>query len=749
MPPRQKYNHCAMSSLDSLLSLNEAQKRAVTAPEGQTLVLAGPGSGKTKVLTQRIAFLIHEMGVPADRILAVTFTNKAAREMESRLEKLLPEQVKGLWLGTFHANCARILRRESKYLPFSEYFVIMDADDQLGIIKKVLKELNIDDKSFRPAGVHAAISKAKNNLLTADDFPEVNYRDAVVKRVYAAYQESLRASNAVDFDDLLLETVKLLVDQPIVREKYSRMFHHVLIDEFQDTNVVQYELVKLLASHHGNLFVVGDEDQSIYRWRGADYRNVLRFEKDFPNCTKVLLEQNYRSTQRVLDAARGVIDQNNQRTAKHLFTHRGEGEKLILHEATDDRAEAEYVVETIRKGTRGNPAKGGNYAVMYRTNAQSRVLEEAFLHAGIPYRLVGAQRFYGRREVKDMIAYLRLVFNPDDEISLMRVINVPGRGIGDKTIALLLQTAHAQMKSAGQVLLDIGHEGLDTPRYAHLAGRSGLVLADFGGMLSNWRSLVQQEISLPELFDRIVKDTGYQEYLQDGTDEGFERWENVAELRRLAMEYQDRGLIAFLENLALVSDQDTLPEEAANAPTLLTLHAAKGLEFPQVFIIGLDDGILPHSRSRDDPEEMAEERRLFYVGITRAMDKLYLVRADQRTMWGGYDSQIPSQFLDDIPEKLIDRSGEHRDRWQRGVYAPTRQSGSVSFFTSFKNASDPIVEQQFHPADKVRHPIWGEGTVMDSKLRDGDENVDVFFESVGFKRLAVSLAKLEKINRDS
>ncbi len=514
--------------------------------------------------------------------------------------------------------------------------------------------------------------------------------------------------------------------------------------------MVQYELVKLLASYHRNLFVVGDEDQSIYRWRGADYRNVLRFEQDYPNCTKVLLEQNYRSTQNVLDAARGVIDQNDHRTAKNLFTHRGNGEKLILHEATDDRAEADYVVETIRRGCLGNPAKGGNYAVMYRTNAQSRVLEEAFLTAGIPYRLVGAQRFYGRREVKDMIAYLRLVFNPDDEISLLRVINVPGRGIGDKTIALLLQAARAEMKSAGQIVLDLGHEGVDSKRYSSMSGRAGLALADFGGMLSNWRSLVQQGIPLPDLFDRIVKDTGYQDYLMDGTDEGQERWENVAELRRLAFEYRDQGLIAFLENLALVSDQDTLPEDAANAPTLLTLHAAKGLEFPQVFIIGLDDGLLPHSRSKDDPEEMAEERRLFYVGITRAMDRVYLVRADQRSMWGGYDSQIPSQFLDDIPEKLIQRTGEHRDRWERGVYSPSRQGGGyTSFFPQHGKSTTPEVEQQFRPADKVKHPIWGEGTVMDSKVRDGDETVDVFFESVGFKRLAVSMAKLEKLDRKS
>ncbi len=431
-----------MEPLDPLKNLNNPQRQAVTAGTGQILVLAGPGSGKTRVLTQRIAYLIQHMGVRPQNILSVTFTNKAAREMEHRLEALLPGQVQGIWLGTFHANCARILRRETDYLPFDRNFVIMDADDQLSIVRRAIKELNLDDKTFRPTGIHAAISKAKNNLVTAEDFPTNNYREEVTRRVYERYQALLRASNAVDFDDLMLETVRLLVDNPQVREQYARRFEHVLVDEFQDTNVVQYELLKLLSSAHRNIFVVGDEDQSIYRWRGADYRNVLRFEEDYPQTVKILLEQNYRSTQTVLNAAQGVINRNKFRTIKRLFSDRGSGETLTLYEAEDDKAEAEYVVETIRTAMQRSQTPAGNFAVMYRTNAQSRLLEEAFLRTGLPYRLVGAQRFYGRREVKDVIAYLRLVHNPRDEVSLDRVINVPPRGVGDKTLAGLQAGCH-------------------------------------------------------------------------------------------------------------------------------------------------------------------------------------------------------------------------------------------------------------------------------------------------------------------
>jgi DNA helicase-2/ATP-dependent DNA helicase PcrA len=729
--------------MDLLANLNPQQRQAVTAPPGQTLVLAGPGSGKTRVLTQRIAYLISEMGVPPYRLLAVTFTNKAAREMAARVQALVENNLEGIWLGTFHAMCARILRRESALLPFKSNFVIMDEDDQQTLIKRTLRELNIDDKLYRPVSVHAAISAAKNNLQSADDFPARNYREEVTARVYKRYQEMLVANNAVDFDDLLLEAVKLLRDNPQVRDAYAARFECVLVDEFQDTNLAQYELLKLLSSHHHNLFVVGDEDQSIYRWRGADYRNVLRFEEDYRNCQKILLEQNYRSTQTVLDAARAVIDRNTQRTPKHLFSDRGAGERIILYEAIDDHAEAAYVVDTIQQALSAHKAKGSDFAIMYRTNAQSRLLEEAFLRAAMPYRLVGAQRFYGRREVKDVIAYLRLVSNPSDEISLGRVINVPPRGIGDKTV-LGLQLAARQAKvTPGDVLLDLGEKGEKSNFWLAFNGRGANLLADVGNLLVDWQKL--REGPLPTLFDAIIDSTGYESYINDGTDEGKDRWDNVMELRRLAFEYAERGLVAFLENLALVSDQDTLPEKA-DAPTLLTLHAAKGLEFSQVFITGMDEGLLPHSRSRDDPEEMAEERRLFYVGITRAKNQLYLVRADQRSTFGSFEYSVPSRFLDDIPKEMILRQGAHTHATR------TRRTENFSTWvlppgpgSSAAAKSAPILAPRFKAGMHVKHAAWGEGLVVDVRLQDGDERIDVFFETAGIKRLLGSIANLEII----
>ncbi len=642
--------------MDILTDLNPQQRAAVSANPGPVLVLAGPGSGKTRVLTRRIAYLINHLGVSPFHILAVTFTNKAAREMQSRLDKLFEHSVQGLWLGTFHAMCARLLRREQKYLPFTSNFVIFDDDDQQSQIKRALKELNLDEKLYKPTSVRAAISTAKNNLLMPIDYPTSTYRDEVIARIYMRYQELLLASNGVDFDDLLLYTWKLLDENPTVREEYARRFEHVLVDEFQDTNLVQYELLRHLASVHQNIFVVGDEDQSIYRWRGADYRNVLRFEEDYEQSQKILLEQNYRSTQTVLDAAQAVIDRNRHRTPKKLrsMPERGTGEKISLFEAVDDYGEAAYVVDTIQQSVNRQRAKLGEFAVMYRTNAQSRLLEEAFLRAGLPYRLVGAMRFYGRREIKDLISYLRLVQNPADEVSLTRVINVPPRGIGEKTQIALQLAARQCQTSAGKLLLTLSEEGKDSPSW-DLIGRSAPLLADFGALVASWRAQMDT-LPLPVLFGRILDDLGYEDYINDGTEEGLSRWENVEELRRLTYEYEERGLTAFLENLALVSDQDTIPEEA-EAPTLLTLHAAKGLEFPNVIIVGMDDGMLPHNRSLDDPEEMAEERRLFYVGLTRAKNRLYLVRAAQRTTYGSFQDSIPSRFLEDIPGDLLLENG--------------------------------------------------------------------------------------------
>jgi DNA helicase-2/ATP-dependent DNA helicase PcrA len=716
--------------MDFLDKLNPQQRQAVTAGAGPVLVLAGPGSGKTRVLTQRVAYLIAHEGVRPYQMLAVTFTNKAAREMSNRVRDILGEMPsEGIWLGTFHSICARLLRRESEHLPFDERFVIYDEDDQLRVVKGAIRDLNLDDKTYRPQPVHAAISRAKNELIFPEDYPTQTYRDEVVKRVYMRYQEMLKQNNAVDFDDLLLWTAHLLSEYPSLRDKYAQRFLHVLVDEFQDTNFAQYVLLKHLAAIHNNIFVVGDPDQSIYRWRGADYRNVQRFEQDFPDAKVILLEQNYRSKQSILDAAMAIIDRNPHRRRKSLFTERGAGEKLFYYEALDDYSEAAFVVDTIASLVSSQTCEPGDCAVMYRTNAQSRLLEEAFLQARLPYRLVGAQRFYGRREVKDIIAYLRLVHNPADEISLDRVINLPPRGIGDKTILALHAAASGAGTSPSAVLMDL-RRGDVSPFWPQFTGRAALPLADFGGLLSDWRAEARTA-TVTELFDRITKDINYQAYIDDGTDEGAERWENVQELRRLTTEYQDRTLTDFLETVALISDQDTLTE-GKNAPTLLTLHAAKGLEFGAVFIVGLDDGILPHSRSFDEPEAMEEERRLFYVGLTRAKNRIYLLRALRRGGRGYAEETIPSRYLDDIPPELL--SGK-----ARGGRTSTSQNP-----TWLRPDAAPVIETEVHfrAGMRVQHPTWGEGIVLNSRLQDNDETVDVVFESVGIKRLAASLARL-------
>ena len=522
--------------MDFLNKLNPQQRQAVTAPDGPVLVVAGPGSGKTRVLTQRIAYLIASEGVRPWQILAVTFTNKAAKEMDSRVQAMLNEQAtEGMMLGTFHSICARILRREADHLPLQSNFVIFDSDDQERLTKTIIKEFNLNDKLYRASSIHAAISRAKNELILPDDYPTSNYRDEVVKRVYTEYQKRLIASNAVDFDDLLVYTARLLEENPAVRDKYAQRFRHVLVDEFQDTNIAQYALVKQLASHHKNIFCVGDPDQSVYGWRGADYRNVRRFEQDFPDAQVILLEENYRSRQNILDVAMGVIDRAANRRKKRLFTDRGAGEKIIYHEAYNDYDEAAFVAETVYQLTKTRQFEPGECAVMYRTNAMSRLIEEAFLQARLPYKLVGAQRFYGRREVKDVISFIRLVHNTADEASLGRVINAPPRGIGEKTLTTLYMVARQNGLTPGAVLLDLAR-GADSPFYKSFTGRAALPLADFGGMLANWVAFAATA-TIPELFDRILKDINYKEYIvEDESEESKERWENVQELKRLAME---------------------------------------------------------------------------------------------------------------------------------------------------------------------------------------------------------------------
>lgn len=740
-----RYNHQAMTqTLNS--HLNERQNQAVTAASGQALVLAGPGSGKTRVLTYRMAHLIQEIGVNPFHIMAVTFTNKAAREMGDRLDTLIGNKGHGLWLGTFHSVCGRILRREASVLPFDANYVIFDADDQLAIIKQIFKEYNINDKIYRPQSIHASISNAKNELIPAEDYTPGSAREELVAQVYQRYQKLLMQSNALDFDDLLLWSVRLLVEHDSVRQKYGQQFEHVLVDEFQDTNRAQYQLLRLLTSVHQNLFVVGDEDQSIYRWRGADYHNIIRFEKDYPKAKKILLEENYRSTQNILDAAQAVIRKNSNRTHKQLKSARGEAGPLIQYfEADDGHHEAEFVVNSIRKAMQSG-AHGRDFAIMYRTNAQSRLLEEAFLHASLSYRLVGAQRFYGRREVKDLIAYLRLIFNPADQISLLRVINVPRRGIGPKKLDDLAQAAFQGQTTSGSVLLDLARQGQKSAFWQPL-GRTVDALIPFARQLAKWTALLENG-TVSEVFDSILFDTDYQSYLDDGTEEGEIRWENVQELRKMSYEYNEKGMIEFLENLALVSDQDTI-QVNDNSPTLLTLHAAKGLEYKQVYIVGMDEGLIPHSRSIDsnDAEEMDEERRLLYVGMTRAKDNLWLIRADQRTQYGSFSYSTPSRFLEDIPGTLLQQQGlRNVTRYKAGATWKDAESFLSRLNTTSKRpAPEPPSqkEKRFAHPMRVTHAVWGEGMVLDSKIVDGCEIVEINFASVGLKRVDADLARLE------
>ncbi len=721
-----------------LEKLNAQQRQAVTADPGPVLVLAGPGSGKTRVLTHRIAYLVSHVGVPSNQIMAVTFTNKAAREMGNRVARLLDETAdkqtaarSSVSLGTFHSLCARMLRREAERLPFTREYVIYDDTDQESLIRASFKELNIDPKQVSTRKIHGGISRAKNELIELKDFSAENYNAEITRRVYERYQEKLRINNALDFDDLLLFAVRLLQENDDLRLQYQQRYRHILVDEFQDTNTAQYVLLRNLAGLQPDLFVVGDPDQSIYRWRGADYRNVHRFRQDYPDAQLILLEQNYRSTQTILDAAMAVIDRNPNRQPKRLFTERGEGVKITLHEAYDENDEAGYIVNTIANLTLMEKIDPGDCAVMYRTNAQSRALEEAFLKAGLAYRIVGAQRFYGRREIKDVIAYLRLIHNPHDQVALLRVINTPPRSIGAKTIEALLDTAERLQLTPYETLSSLVTNP-DGDAGSLITGRTNRALSDFGRQLQGWLAQ-REELSIDALIDRIMQDIDYRNYIDDGTEEGLERWGNVLELRAAAQEFAQMGLTTFLEHVALVSDQDTLTE-SLNAPTLLTLHAAKGLEFPIVFIIGLDNGVLPHQRSFNDAEAMAEERRLFYVGITRAQDRLFLLRAFRRRQAGVSTLSDASPFLDDLPPDQIE--GIHPNRYAWDQVSFQRQ-------TRWRESAVPETQAHFQAGMRVAHPQFGEGTVLSTQVEFGDEEVTIIFDDGETKHLVASLANLE------
>jgi DNA helicase II / ATP-dependent DNA helicase PcrA len=727
--------------------LNEQQREAVIAGMGPILVLAGPGSGKTRVLTHRIAYLIQEMGFYPNSIMAVTFTNKAAGEMRARVEKILGGRLQGLQIGTFHSICARLLRREHLNTPYGADYVIFDTDDQVTAVTQALSELNIDQKKWSPRRVLGEISNAKNEMIEPKKYQARDYFQEIVARVYPRYQAILLDNNAMDFDDLLMQMALLLRDNEEVREKYQRIYDYVLVDEFQDTNTAQYQLVELFAKPQDNVFVVGDEDQGIYAFRGADYRNVQQFRKDHPNAQVILLEQNYRSMQNILDAARAVIDRNPNRTRKALFTDRGNGEHITLYEAYNEDLEARYVVEQIEELQRKHRYQYSDFAVMYRTNAQSRALEEVCIREGIPYKLVGGVGFYKRREVRDILAYLRVINNPNDKVSFSRIINVPKRGIGQTSLQQFQGWAANACKNYDEALERI-ISGEKTP----ISGRTEKLFADFGRQLKAWRAVAETG-ELVELFDRIVGDTGYRFYLHeisDDEDQAIERAENVKELRGLVARAQEEGqtLGEFLAEEALMSDADDIGGE--NVVTLMTLHAAKGLEFPVVFITGLEEGLIPHMRALDsgNSEDLAEERRLFYVGITRAENQLYLTYAFKRTTYGSSNANAPSRFLADIPTGLLQGVSPRvsgQERYRQDTTWGSNGGAAKPKITPFP--AQQSVKRQFPIGQRVFHAKFGAGLVIESKGSGDHEEVTVAFEDkqAGIKRFLASFGNLTTI----
>jgi DNA helicase-2/ATP-dependent DNA helicase PcrA len=722
--------------MDVLAKLNPAQREAVETIDGPLLIVAGPGSGKTRVITHRVAYLIRVCGINPHRIMAVTFTNKAAREMAERLEKLLGQTAGDLTLGTFHAICARILRQEGKAIGLDSRFVIYDEEDQLSLIKQSLQELDLDPKQYAPRAIQSAIKYAKSRLLTPSDYAHQtsNYFEGIVHRVYERYQQSLTQSHGVDFDDLLMRTVQLFDDHPKVLSKYQSRYLHILVDEFQDTNITQYMLIKQLAGKHRNVCVVGDPDQSIYSWRFADLRNILSFEKDYPDARVAYLEQNYRSTKTILDAASSIISVNSRRKPKRLWTENEAGVPISVIEAYNEDEEAQFIISEISRLVEQDVVSPGGCAVMYRVNAQSRALEEAFMRYGVSYKLVGGIRFYQRREIKDVIAYLRLIQNPSDSISLSRIINVPGRGIGQRTLAELSGWAKNQDMPLYEALKLVADK-----KGPVLTPRANYALKSFFDLIDELITR-SRELSLTGLLDAILEQTGYKEYIFNEED-GEERWENIQELYTVARDYNDlspaEALAAFLEKASLYSDTDELNEKV-EATTLITLHQAKGLEFPVVFIAGMEEGLLPHRRSMEDPDELEEERRLCYVGVTRAKQRVYLLRAYRRNLFGGSSATIPSRFLEDIPPHLIAGKGFWQEKEEE--FTPVTDLYS-------KTTPRPVSNLVLEIGDRVHHKIFGDGVVINCSPNKDDQEITVAFEGAGVKRLLLSLAPLEKVKK--
>lgn len=727
-------------------TLNDRQCEAVKHTEGPLLITAGAGSGKTKVLTCRIAHLL-ELGVAPYRILAITFTNKAAKEMKERVTNLVGAQADSIWLSTFHSFCAKLLRFEvDGFHGYTRNFTIYDSSDQLVLVKDCLKKLNLDDKQFTPRSVLGTISSAKNVLMDAKAFAAKasDFYEQKVADVYALYQEKLRENNAVDFDDLLFLAVRLLQENEEVREKYQSRFQYILVDEYQDTNHAQYALNKILAARWRNICVVGDADQSIYAWRGADIRNIIDFTRDYPDAASIKLEQNYRSTKTILHAANAVIDNNESRPKKTLWTENPTGNKIIHYQAQTEHDEADYIAGVIYNRHEISHEPYGDMAILFRTNAQSRVLEEKLMRYAIPYTMVGGTKFYDRKEIKDVLAYLRLLYNPEDSLSLTRIINVPKRNIGATTMEHVAAYAEAQGISL--------FEALSSTDEIPVTKRAKASLENFAAMIFDLLNDIEGKDVL-SLIETVIKQTGYGDMLDKEAEhdpQGESRKENVGEFLSVAKDYMDSNpegnLQDFLENVALVSDVDDF-ESSDSKVTLMTLHAAKGLEFPVVFLTGLDEGLFPHSRTLMDPAQVEEERRLAYVGITRAERQLYVTNAVTRTMYGRISAYMPSRFLAEIPPQFME--DYHRKSampQSRTTAVPGKQR--VSILTKPVASSLPkkhAVTDTFAKGDKVRHKIWGIGTVLDVIGEGPNMQMKIQFPTKGVRQVVVKYAPLEKV----
>ena len=728
--------------MNSLLTgLNKEQQQAVQHTEGPLLILAGAGSGKTKVLTVRIAHLLAQ-GVNPYEILAITFTNKAAKEMKSRVEGLVGDVANRIWLSTFHSFCAKFLRFElDNFLGYNSNFTIYDTSDSQAVIKAALKALNLDDKYYPVGAMIGAISDAKNKLLFASDFRKQarDFYQQKVADVYEYYERELRKNNALDFDDLLLVAVKLLQSNEAVLDKYSKRFRYVMIDEYQDTNHAQYLLAKLLASHWKNIAVVGDADQSIYAWRGADIQNILDFEKDYPNCTSIKLEQNYRSTKIILDAANAVIENNEGRPKKNLWTDKTEGAKIQHFTAQSEHEEAAFIGDTIAKKHDIHGVPYGDMAILYRTNAQSRVLEEALIKRALPYTMVGGTKFYDRKEIKDVLAYLRVLYNPFDDLSLLRIINVPKRSIGATTVAKLQDYARANGTSLFMTLTQL--HLVDT-----IKGKTKEKLEEFGILIFTLVAEMEDKTVL-DILESILDRTGYLAQLEESTDpQDQARAENIGELLSVAKDFQDTnptGTVEdFLEQVALVNDVDSFEQEESKV-TLMTLHAAKGLEFPIVFLGGLEEGLFPHSRTLMNPEEIEEERRLAYVGITRAEKELYISSATTRTVFGRTSSYLPSRFIDEIPEELVDGL-----RAKRKVPDDIKRHVPQHMSVTSRPVTKPIVRNEviadWKVGDTAIHSKWGNGKVINVAGEGAGMKLTIEFPTQGVRVVMAKFAPVKK-----